>query len=64
MAPLEAIFDAAKQFGLSDEEAWQTLEECLYLDEVTAAFAARILAKERASYASRSGGTGKATRVG
>jgi hypothetical protein len=59
-SPLQAIFDAAKQFGLTDDEVWSTLNgsvrevghdgtvgECL--DDLTAALACRILAKARAA---------------
>jgi hypothetical protein len=56
--PLQAIFDGAKHFGLTDEEVWQTVNESLYqvgpdatvpeyLDELTGALARRILCKER-----------------
>lgn len=56
--PLRAIFDSAKHFGLTEDEAWQMVDECLYealgdasmseyLDELTGALARRILAKER-----------------
>jgi hypothetical protein len=64
MPPLQATFDAAKQFGLTDEEAWETLEELLDdREELVAALAARILAKHRAS-ASRSAGRAPAPRTG
>jgi hypothetical protein len=64
MPPLQATFDAAKQFGLTDEEAWETLEELLDdREEVAAALAARILAKHRAG-ASRSAGRAPAPRTG
>jgi hypothetical protein len=73
MSPLQAIFDAAKHFGLTDDEVWETIDESLYaagdeatvsecLDDVTAALAGRILAKHRR--ASRSAGTGTAARTG
>jgi hypothetical protein len=56
--PLQAIFDAAKRFGLSDDEVWHTLNEAVFaagedgtvgecLDDLTAALAHRILAKAR-----------------
>ncbi|MDA0160446.1 hypothetical protein OM076_09225 [Solirubrobacter ginsenosidimutans] len=53
-APLQAIFDAAKQFGLTDDEVWQAVNECFRdaefesavgdcLDELVIALARRIL---------------------
>jgi len=71
MSPLQATFEAAKHFGLTEDEAWHTLEASLYdscdedtmseiRDELVAALAARILAKQRASGLSRSAGTAKA----
>ena len=71
MSPLQATFEAARHFGLTDDEAWHTLEATLYdscdedtmseiRDELVAALAARILAKQRASGASRSAGRAKA----
>jgi len=67
MSPLQATFDAAKCFGLTDAEAWQVIEESLvetcgedttaeYREELVAALAARILAKQRARGPSRSAG--------
>ena len=55
---LQAIFEGAKRFGLTEEEAWWAVDECLhevgrdatiseYLDELTAALAQRILSKQR-----------------
>ena len=57
-APVRAGFDAARSFGLTDDEIWATVEavvsaagpevtvgECL--EELTAALARGILAKER-----------------
>jgi hypothetical protein len=57
---LQAIFSCAKDFGLTNDEAWQELDRALeragedatvaeYLDEVSAGLAAGILAKERRS---------------
>jgi hypothetical protein len=54
-APLQAIFDAAKQFGLTDDEVWHAVNECFRdadfestvgdcLDELVIALARRILA--------------------
>jgi hypothetical protein len=71
MSPLQATFEAARHFGLTDDEAWHTLEASLYdacdedtmselHDELVAALAARILAKQRASVPSRTAGTAKA----
>jgi hypothetical protein len=56
--PLQAIFNGAKDFGLTEDEVWQTADECLYeagmdatvseyLDELTEALAQRIIYKER-----------------
>jgi hypothetical protein len=61
---LQAIFDGAKRFGLTDEEVWQTVNESLYqvgrdatvpeyLDELTEALARRILSKERRIHSKR-----------
>jgi hypothetical protein len=63
-APLQAIFEGAKQFGLTDDEVWQTVDDSLaeaggdatvaeYLDELSGALAQRILAKERRSLRER-----------
>ena len=55
---LQAIFDGAKCFGLTDDEAWLTVDECLgelggdatvneFVDELTGALARGVLAKQR-----------------
>jgi hypothetical protein len=55
---LKAIFDGAKDFGLTDEEAWQTVDETLCeaggdatlhecLTELAAALAQRVLSTQR-----------------
>ena len=55
--PLRAIFEGAKEFGLTEDEAWGTIEDTLYavgtgatiseyLDELTAALAQHILSKQ------------------
>jgi hypothetical protein len=55
---LQAIFEGAKSFGLSEEDAWRTLDEVLlevgpdatvseYLDELTGAMARGILSTAR-----------------
>jgi hypothetical protein len=54
-APLRASFDAARRFGLTEDEVWHTVVsragrhatvgECL--EEITSALARGILAKER-----------------
>jgi hypothetical protein len=55
---LQAVFDAAKRFGLADDEAWRALNESLfevgrdatvseYLDELTRVLAQRILSIQR-----------------
>jgi hypothetical protein len=57
---LQAIFEGAKSFGLSDKEAWRAVDDSLhevgteatvaeYLDELTGALARRILATARHS---------------
>jgi hypothetical protein len=60
---LLAILDAARHFGLSKAEVWQTVDETLRgsadrdatvgesIDELAAALARRILAKERQALA-------------
>jgi hypothetical protein len=56
--PLQAVFEAATQFGLSDAEAWRIVDETMrvagpeatlgeYLEELAAALASGILAKQR-----------------
>jgi hypothetical protein len=58
IASLQEIFDSAKHFGLTDDEAWATIDACLceadydvsvpeYLDELTGALSRVILAKQR-----------------
>jgi hypothetical protein len=57
-AGLQAIFEGAKSFGLSDAEVWWALDDCLlqvgteatvaeYLDELTGVLARRALTKAR-----------------
>jgi uncharacterized membrane protein YebE (DUF533 family) len=61
---LQAIFEGAKSFGLSDKEAWQAVDDSLhevgtdatvadYLHELTATLAHRILSTARDSTPSR-----------
>jgi hypothetical protein len=56
--PLQAVFDAAKRFGLAEDEAWRAVNESLYevgrdatvseyLDELTRVLAQRILSIQR-----------------
>jgi hypothetical protein len=56
--PLQAVFDGAKRFGLSDQEVWRAFDDSLdemgadasvaeYLDELTGELARRILHKHR-----------------
>ena len=56
--PLRAVFDAARDFGLSEDEVWHAVDESLAaaapdgtlsdsLDELAAALARRILSKQR-----------------
>jgi hypothetical protein len=58
VAPVQAVFKSARQFGLGEGEVMRTFDEALwtvgedapmseYLDELSAALARRILAKER-----------------
>jgi hypothetical protein len=80
---LNSIFSCARDFGLTADEAWAEIDRCLtevgedatvgeYLDELNAALAASILAKQRrtlseqppSSRASRSADTGQAARRG
>ena len=55
---LRAVFDAARQFGLTDDEAWSAVDDAVwsvgpdgtlsaYLDELTAALASGILDTQR-----------------
>jgi hypothetical protein len=57
-APLQSVFDSARQFGLADAEVLETFDDALrivgddatmskYLEELTAALARRILANEQ-----------------
>jgi hypothetical protein len=78
---LHEIFSCAKDFGLTADEAWEEIDCALertgedatvgeFLDELSAAFAAGILAKERRTLsgaspeASRSADRGPAARRG
>lgn len=58
MTGLQAIFEGARSFGLSEEAAWRTVDDVLidvgtdatvseYLHELTAALAREILATAR-----------------
>ena len=58
IAGLQAVFEGAKSFGLTEEEVWWTLDDCLlevgtevtvaeYLDELTGVLARRALSKAR-----------------
>jgi hypothetical protein len=55
---LQATFDSAKLFGLTDDEIWRVVDDslrevggdasaCEYLHELTSALARLVLAKER-----------------
>jgi uncharacterized membrane protein YebE (DUF533 family) len=55
---LQAIFEAARRFGLTEDEAWWAIDESLsevgrdatvseYIDELTGVLAQRILSKQR-----------------
>jgi hypothetical protein len=68
MAPLHAILEAAKCFGLTDDEVWQAVNESLggahagatvgeCLCELVGALAQRILAKQRRSLDDGSSGS-------
>jgi hypothetical protein len=70
---LQEMFKSARRFGLSEQAAWQAVDDTIfavgqnatmaaYLDELAGALARRILVSERA--ASRSGDTAKARRTG
>ena len=61
-APLQAVFESARQFGLSHEEVLKTFDQALwtvgedatvseYLDALTGALARRIIAAERRNLA-------------
>jgi hypothetical protein len=58
MAPIQTILEGARQFGLTDEEIWETVNASLSaadadttvpecIDDLTGALAQRILSKER-----------------
>lgn len=58
VAPIQAVFQSAKQFGLDEGAVMETFDQALwivgedatmgdYLDELSAALARRILAQER-----------------
>ena len=62
LPPLQAIFDGARRFGLSDAEVWQAFDDSLdeggldatvadYVQELTGELARRILWKQRCSAA-------------
>jgi hypothetical protein len=64
--PLHAVFDGAKQFGLTDGEVLQSVNECVYevgtdasvaelLDALTGGLARDILAKEQRALSSEQG---------
>jgi hypothetical protein len=70
---LQAIFQSARRFGLSEEEAWRALDETLllvggdatvseYVDELATTLARRIIVSERD--ASRIADRAKAKRTG
>ena len=55
---LQAVFEGAKRFGLTEDEAWRALDDSLdkvgrnatvseYLDELVGTLASRILSKQR-----------------
>ena len=56
--PLQAVFEGATRFGLSEDEAWRAIDESChevgrdatvseYREELNGALAGRILSKER-----------------
>jgi hypothetical protein len=64
--PLQAVFDGARRFGLTDAEIWQTFDESLaeagpdatmsdYVHELTGELARRILHKQRRTSEARPG---------
>jgi hypothetical protein len=64
--PLHVVFEAAKSFGLTDEEVWREANEALaasdgdshaagYLDELAGALARRVISKQRAIIAAQRG---------
>jgi hypothetical protein len=74
MPRLEAVFDGARRFGLTDAEVWQAFDESLadagpdatvsdYIHELTGELAQRILRKQRRD-PSRTAGTARAGRTG
>jgi hypothetical protein len=72
MFSMQAICEAARRFGLTEDETWQAMDECLdyvgphataaeFLDELAGALARRILVKERSAV--RSAGRATAART-
>jgi hypothetical protein len=64
--PLQAVFDGARRFGLTDAEVWQTFDESMaeagpdatisdYVHELTGELARRILHKQRRTSEARPG---------
>jgi hypothetical protein len=74
MAPLRAMTDGAKQFGLTDAEVLATVDDCVYavgpdasvadlLDELAGALAHSILAKQRRTLSERDGDASQERRT-
>jgi hypothetical protein len=64
--PLQAVFDGARRFGLTDAEVWQTFDDSMaeagpdatisdYVHELTGELARRILNKQRRTSEARPG---------
>jgi hypothetical protein len=60
--PLQAIFEGALRFGLTEDEVWRTFDDCVdeagedatlreLIDDLSGALARGILAKQRRSVA-------------
>jgi hypothetical protein len=72
--PVQAVFDCAKQFGLTDGEVLRTVNECLceadsdasvaeFLDELTGVLARNILHKEQHTLSKEQGARSEERRA-
>jgi hypothetical protein len=72
--PVQAVFDCAKQFGLTDGEVLRAINECLsevggddsvaeFLDQLTGALARTILHKEQRTLSKEQGARSEERRA-
>jgi hypothetical protein len=72
--PLQAIFEGAKRFGLTEDEAWRAIDDSLdevggdatvseYLDALAGTMAHRILIKQRHTAAQTQPGAPEERRI-